>query len=292
VELFYYLANDPVLLLLWVGMIGLIIGSFLNVVIYRLPRMMEREWYHQCAELLDNKKPEIEKITGSFNLVYPRSRCPYCGHLITAFENIPLLSYLWQRGRCTACAHTISPRYPLIEAGSALLAVVTAWQFGWGWPLLGALALTWALLTLSLIDIDHLILPDDITLPFLWLGIACNLGGFYTDLQSSVLGAIGGYLSLWSVYWLFKGITGKEGMGFGDFKLLAMLGAWLGWQALPFIILTSSCLGLGVNLTLMVTKGRDRHIPFSFGPYLAGAGWISLLWGKQLTQFYFSWFVS
>ncbi|MEN8214784.1 MAG: A24 family peptidase [Pseudomonadota bacterium] len=278
-----YLAAEPNAVLILVGVLGLIVGSFLNVVIYRLPIMMEHQWRTQCASILNVSVPTPSE---PFNLNRPRSRCPHCGHQITVLENIPILSYIWQRGKCTACHQAISLRYPLIEAVSAFLAIITAWHFGFGWPLLGALALTWALLASSMIDFDHQLLPDSITLPFLWFGLLCNLFGLYTDIESSLIGAMAGYLSLWSVYWLFKLFTGKEGMGYGDFKLLAMLGAWMGWQALPVIILMSSVIGTVVGITLILGRGHDKNIPIPFGPYLAAAGWFSLLWGDSLTQSY------
>ncbi|EDN69110.1 Type 4 prepilin-like proteins leader peptide-processing enzyme [Beggiatoa sp. PS] len=281
-----YLATEPGALLFVVGLLGLIVGSFLNVVIYRLPMMMEREWREQCAELLEVSAPSASE---PFNLSQPRSRCSHCGHQITVLENIPILSFIWQRGQCTACQGTIAWRYPLVEALSAILAITTAWQFGFGWPLLGALFLTWAMLAASMIDFDHQLLPDNITLPFLWLGLLFNLFGVYTDIESSVIGAIVGYLSLWIVYKLFKWTTGKEGMGYGDFKLLAMLGAWLGWQALPVIILLSSLVGAIIGILLILLRGHDRSVPIPFGPYLAMAGWLSLLWGETLTNVYFLW---
>lgn len=284
-NMFSYLSYEPTLVIFIVGVWGLIVGSFLNVVIYRLPIMMEREWRKQCAELLGQSPPQLPP----FNLVQPRSQCPHCGHPITVLENIPMVSYLWQRGRCTACQQPISIRYPLIEATSAGLAIITAWHFGWGWPLAGALILTWALIAASMIDFNHQLLPDDIVLPLLWLGLLCNFWEIYTTLQASVLGALAGYLILWSVYWVFKLITGKEGLGYGDFKLLAMLGAWTGWSQLPVIILMSSFVGSLVGISLIFWRGHHRNAPIPFGPYLAAAGWISLLWGTTLTQAYWSW---
>jgi len=281
-----YLAAEPNAFLIVVGILGLIVGSFLNVVIHRLPIMMQREWERECASILKVSRSSEEE---PFDLIRPRSRCPHCKHQITALENIPILSYIWQRGKCTNCHKKISPRYPLIEGVSAFLAVITAWHFGFGWAVLGALALTWALLASSIIDFECQFLFDSITLPFLWFGLLCNLFGLYTDIESSLIGAMAGYLSLWSVYWLFKLFTGKEGMGYGDFKLLAMLGAWMGWQALPFIILMSSFIGAVVGITLVLWRGHDKNIPIPFGPFLAAAGWISLLWGNSLTQSYILW---
>ncbi len=273
--------------------LGLLVGSFLNVVIYRLPIMMQREWNAQCEELLhpDTPAEPTDTKTGdsqAFNLVTPRSRCPHCGHAIRAHENIPLLSYALQKGRCTACQARISPRYPIIEAITGLLSGLVAWHFGFGWAAGAALLLTWALIALTMIDFDHQLLPDSITLPFLWLGLLLSLAGVFTDPRTSILGAAAGYLSLWSIYVLFKWATGKEGMGYGDFKLLAMLGAWLGWQALPVVILLSSVVGAVVGITLIVARGRDRNIPIPFGPYLAAAGWLTLLWGDAITGLYFS----
>ena len=285
-NIFTYLATDPIALLVVVGILGLMVGSFLNVVIYRLPVMMEREWQTQCTELL-KITPQVSPEP--FNLNRPRSRCPHCGHQITVWENIPILSFFWQRGQCTACQQAISWRYPLIEVVSASLAMLTAWHFGFGWPLLAALTLTWALLAASVIDFDTQFLFDEITLPFLWLGLLCNLFGLFTDLESSVIGAMVGYLSLWIVYQLFKWLTGKEGMGYGDFKLLALLGAWLGWQMLPIIIFMSSLVGAIVGITLILWRQHDRNIPIPFGPYLAAAGWFSLLWGDILTNAYLTW---
>lgn len=268
--------------------LGLLVGSFLNVVIHRLPIMMERAWREQCQEMLGTftDVPPDAKSEESFNLITPRSRCPDCGHHISAIENIPILSYLWLRGRCRNCCKPISPRYPLVELSTSLLSGITAWHFGFGWAAGAALLLTWALIALTLIDYDHQLLPDDITLPFLWVGLLLSLFGLFTDSTSSIVGAVAGYLSLWSVYILFKWVTGKEGMGYGDFKLLAMLGAWIGWQGLPVIIILSSVVGAAVGLGLIFFRGRDRNIPIPFGPYLATAGWLALLWGHDITHRY------
>ena len=277
------LSTSTPFLLVATGLLGLAVGSFLNVVIHRLPIMMEREWRAQCAEIsADEATPEAEP----FNLATPRSRCPHCGHAITALENIPVLSYLWLRGKCSGCGARISARYPLIEAVTAALSIAVVWHFGFAWPALGGLFLTWALLALTMIDVDHQLLPDSITLPFLWIGLGLSLFGIYTDSQTAIIGALAGYLSLWSVYWLFKKLTGKEGMGFGDFKLLALLGAWMGWQMLPVIILLSSAVGAVVGIGLILLRGRDKNIPIPFGPYLAAAGWLALLWGQDLTNAY------
>ncbi len=263
-------------------LLGLCIGSFLNVVIHRLPRMMETDWRAQCAELRGEPAPAEER----FNLVVPRSRCPHCGHAIGALENIPLLSYLFLRGRCVGCQTPISARYPTVEALTGLLSAYTVWHFGPGAQAIGALLLIWALVALTFIDIDTQLLPDSITLPLVWLGLLFNLDGTFVKLQPAVIGAVAGYLSLWSVYWLFKLVTGKEGMGFGDFKLLAALGAWLGWQMLPAIILLSSVVGAVVGIALIVLSRQGRNVPIPFGPYLAAAGIIALFWGPTLTQRY------
>lgn len=282
-----FLQSTPIAFIVLVGLLGLIVGSFLNVVIYRLPVMLERSWHTQCSELLDLPEQEIEDNNKQpFNLSVPRSRCPHCGHTIRAIENIPVLSYLFLRGRCANCKSPISIRYPLIEFFTGLLSVIVVWQLGFGWEAAGALVLTWSLIALSMIDYDHQLLLDNITLPFLWLGLFLSLFGLYTDTHSSIIGALAGYLSLWTVYQLFKLFTGKEGMGYGDFKLLAMLGAWMGWQMLPIIILLSSLVGAVVGISLIIIAGRERSKPIPFGPYLAAAGWIALLWGKQLTALY------
>jgi len=274
--------SDPTVFAITCAALGLIVGSFLNVVIYRLPIMMERDWHTQCAELRGESAPEYEQLS----LAKPRSRCPNCGHAITALENIPVLSWLIMRGRCSACATAISARYPLVETITGVLTVFTATHFGFTWAAAGAILLVWGLIALTFIDFDTQLLPDSITLPLLWAGLSFNLFGTYTDLQSAVIGAIGGYLSLWSVYWAFKLATGKEGMGYGDFKLLAALGAWLGWQMLPLTILLSSLVGAVVGIALIVLAKRGRNVPIPFGPYLAAAGLLALFWGKDLTQAY------
>lgn len=267
-----------------VGLLGLCVGSFLNVVIHRLPKMMEQEWQAQCAEL---RGEEVSPVAEPLSLAKPRSRCPACGHPISALENIPLISYLLiLKGKCSACGKRISPRYPIIEAATGLLSAYAAWHFGPTVQTVGALLLVWALVTLSAIDFDTQLLPDSITLPLLWLGLLFNLWGVYADLPSAVVGAIAGYLALWSVFWLFKLATGKEGMGYGDFKLLAALGAWLGWQMLPAIILLSSVVGAFVGISLIVVARHGRNIPIPFGPYLAAAGVIALFWGNAITQAY------
>jgi len=263
-------------------LLGLMVGSFLNVVIHRLPKMMELGWQQQCAELRGEELTAAPK----YNLVAPRSACPHCNHAIGAWENIPIISYLMLRGKCKGCGAAISPRYPIIEAISGILCAYAAIRFGFGLATVGAMLLIWALLALTAIDFDTQLLPDDITLPLLWTGLLFNLNGIFTNLPSAVLGAVFGYLVLWGVYWLFKLATGKEGMGYGDFKLLAALGAWLGWQMLPLIILLSSLVGAVVGITLIVAVKHGRNIPIPFGPYLAGGGLIALFWGHTLTQSY------
>lgn len=263
-------------------LLGLLVGSFLNVVIHRLPKMMEQEWQCQCAEFRGEPLPAIEAVS----LVSPRSRCPQCGHAISALENIPILSWLFLHGKCADCKAPISPRYPLVEALTGIISAAAAAYLGFGWPLTGALLLCWSLIALTFIDAETQLLPDSITLPLLWAGLGFNLTGTFTDLPSAVIGAMAGYLSLWSVYWAFKLFTGKEGMGYGDFKLLAALGAWLGWQMLPLIILLSSLVGAIVGVALIVLAKRGRQVPIPFGPYLATAGLIALIWGKTLTQAY------
>ena len=264
------------------GLLGLCVGSFLNVVIHRLPKMMEQDWHAQCADL----RGETPSTATALTLARPRSRCPACGHQITALENIPIISYLLLRGRCSNCGTSISPRYPVVEAVTGLLSAYAVWHFGPTLQGAGALLLIWALIALTGIDFDTQLLPDSITLPLLWLGLAFNLAGTYVDLFSAVIGAMVGYLTLWSVFWLFKLATGKEGMGFGDFKLLAALGAWLGWQMLPAIILLSSIVGAAVGISLIVATRHGRNTPIPFGPYLAAAGIIALFWGPQLTRSY------
>lgn len=277
------LIESPLTFAVLASLLGLCIGSFLNVVIHRLPRMMEREWQHQCAEMRGESPLTVER----FNLATPRSRCPHCGHAIRAIENLPLISYfLVLRGKCAGCAAPISLRYPLVEALTAVLSAYAIWHFGPTLQGLGALFLIWALIALTFIDYDTQLLPDSITLPLLWLGLVFNLWQTYTSLDAAVVGAMAGYLALWSVFWMFKLATGKEGMGYGDFKLLAALGAWLGWQTLPAIILLSSLVGALVGIALIVLTRRGRNVPIPFGPYLAAAGLIALFWGQQLTQAY------
>lgn len=276
------LLRDPLAFTILSGLVGLFVGSFLNVVIHRLPRMMERDWHAQAAELRGEQAPANER----FNLATPRSRCPHCGHQITMLENIPIVSYVVLRGRCAHCGAGISRRYPIVEALSALLSAYAAWHFGFSASALGALLFVWAMVALTFIDLDTQLLPDDITLPLLWLGLAFNLGTTFAELPDAVIGAMAGYLALWAVFWLFKLATGKEGMGYGDFKLLAAIGAWLGWQMLPLTILLSSLVGAVVGILLIVVARHGRNVPIPFGPYLAAAGLIALFWGERITERY------
>jgi len=262
--------------------IGLAFGSFLNVVIYRLPLMMEQEWREQCHEFLEMETASGE--TTKIGLALPASACPKCGHKIRFWENIPVISYLLLKGKCSGCGQKISPEYPLVEAGTAILSLVVAQHFGISWQTLMALLLTWTLIALTMIDFHKQLLPDNLTLPLLWLGIICANFSLFVDLQSSVIGAIAGYLLLWCVYQLFKLLTGKEGMGFGDFKLLAALGAWMGWKMLPMIVILSSFVGAVIGIAMIVLTKHDRRVPIPFGPYLAIAGWIALIWGDSISR--------
>ena len=274
------LQNSPLLAGGYVFFAGLCVGSFLNVVIHRLPLMLEHRWLAEAAEIRGEEAPARARI----NLLVPRSRCPHCGHPITALENIPVVSWLALRGRCSACKAGISLRYPLIELTTALLSLLVFVLLGPNLKMLAALGLTWALIALTMIDFDTQLLPDDITFPLLWAGLLFNLSGMFVPLHTAVLGAAFGYLSLWSVYWLFKLITGREGMGYGDFKLLAALGAWMGWLSIPLILLLSSVVGSLIGLAYLVI--RRKSAPFAFGPYIAIAGFISLLWGQDLMRWY------
>ncbi|HIP76432.1 MAG TPA: prepilin peptidase [Psychromonas hadalis] len=276
----------PAFLYVFVTFMGLLIGSFLNVVIYRLPVMMERGWRQECAESFPEAKIKIDN--SRFDLILPRSRCPQCNHLIGSTENIPVLSWLWQKGLCKHCDCKISRRYPAIELLTATLSFIVAYVIPFDWTLLYALIFTWALIALAFIDFDTMLLPDQITLPLLWLGLLVNLSGTFTGLSDAVLGAIVGYLSLWSIYWGFKLLTGKEGMGYGDFKLLAALGAWFGWQGLPLIIILSSFAGAIIGIAVIVLSKDKQSRPMPFGPYLAIAGFVFLAYGSQLTDLYYS----
>lgn len=261
------------------GIIGLLVGSFLNVVIHRIPVMLQRETDNFIAMERDEPPPH----EGHYNLVFPRSACTSCGHTLSAAENLPVLSWLWQRGRCRHCRAPISPRYPLVESMTALLSAFVIWRLGSDAAGLAALLLTWTLLALSFIDLDTQILPDDLTLPLLWAGLLFNLSGLFVPLADAVIGAVAGYLLLWLVYWGFRFATGKEGMGYGDFKLLAALGAWLGWMMLPVIILLASATGAVTGLLLILFRGHQRDKPIPFGPFLACAGLVALLFGQDLT---------
>ncbi|MBD9513364.1 prepilin peptidase [Pseudomonas sp. PDM22] len=278
-----FLASTPLAFVLCVTLLGLLVGSFLNVVIHRLPRMMERDWQQQARETLG--LPEGEKLP-TYNLVLPNSQCPHCAHEIKPWENIPLVSWLALGGKCSSCKAPISKRYPLVELACGVLSAFIAWHYGFGWQAGAMLLLTWGLLAMSMIDVDHQLLPDALVLPLLWLGLIVNHFGLFTSLGDALWGAVFGYLSLWSVYWLFKLITGKEGMGYGDFKLLAMLGAWGGWQVLPLTILFSSLVGAVLGVILLRLRNAETSTPIPFGPYLAIAGWIALLWGDQITATY------
>jgi len=275
------LAHPPAFAAL-AALLGLAVGSFLNVVIHRLPKMMEREWGAQCAELRGEPAPAAAR----YDLVAPRSACPACGHRITPLENVPIVSYLRLGGKCSACGARIGLRYPIVEAATGIVTAYCAFRFGFGVAAFGAMLFAWCMIALAAIDIDTQLLPDSITLPLLWAGLAFNLRGTFVDLPSAVLGAIAGYLVLWSVYWAFRLATGKEGMGFGDFKLLAAIGAWLGWKMLPLVILASSFVGAVTGIALMILARRGRDVPIPFGPYLAGAGLIALFWGDGVVERY------
>ena len=273
---------DPVFATLAALAIGLCVGSFLNVVIHRLPRMLELGWQAQCAEL----RGEEPAAAPAYNLAVPRSACPACGHRITALENIPVVSWLILRRRCSACKAPISARYPAVEVVAGLLGAYAIWHFGATAKGASACLLLWTLLALTFIDFDTQLLPDNLTLPLIWAGLIVNLQGTFAPIATAVIGAVAGYLFLWTIYWLFKLIRGKEGMGYGDFKLLAALGAWLGWQMLPLIVLLSSVVGAAIGVALIAFKGRDHNVPLAFGPYLAIAGVIALFWGPGLIAIY------
>ena len=288
----------------WVAVVfifSLLIGSFLNVVIHRVPVMLEREWRAQAEEIVSDKnvglKPDLqpEQKAGPqprYNVVVPRSACPKCGALITAAQNIPVVSYLLLNGKCASCGVKISARYPLVELGTAIFSALVAWKFGFVWYTAAALLLTWTLVALTAIDIDHQLLPDSMTLPLVWLGLLLSLAatlpaiGLPVDPRSSIIGAVAGYLSLWGVYHAFRLLTGKEGMGYGDFKLFAALGAWLGWQMLLPIILMAAFTGAVIGILMIALRGRDRNVPIPFGPYLAAAGWVALMWGDEIMSSY------
>lgn len=278
----HLLQTTPWLLITAAVLLGLVVGSFLNVVIHRLPRMLEQGWRAECAELSGNPLPPGE----TYNLVLPRSRCPHCGHPVGALENVPVVSYIALRGRCSACKTGISLRYPVVEALAGALAGYIAWRFGASAAAAGAMLFAWTMIALAFIDLDTFYLPDNLTLPLLWTGLVFNIGATFTDLTSAVIGAAAGYLVLWGVFWAYKLATGKEGMGYGDFKLLAAIGAWLGWKMLPLVILLSSFVGAIIGIGLIVLARRGRNVPIPFGPYLALAGLIALFYGEQLNRQY------
>ncbi|WP_354676866.1 prepilin peptidase [Cupriavidus plantarum] len=271
-------ALPPAFLVFAAGLIGLMVGSFLNVVIHRVPRMMEHDEANYIAELRGEPLPHPER----YNLVVPRSACPHCGHQIAAWENIPIVSYLFLRGRCAGCKTRISVRYPLVELTSAVLSALAMWHYGPTVQALAALVMIWALIAATMIDADTQLLPDQITLPLLWLGLLLNLKGVFVPLADAVIGAAAGYLVLWSAYWLFKLVRGKEGMGYGDFKLMGALGAWFGWQALPALVLLSSVVGAIFGILMLVVRRQGRETPFPFGPFIAGAGLLVLFFGADL----------
>lgn len=288
-QLWFYLTT--------IGLVSLCVGSFLNVVIYRLPLMMQREWQGECrllleSELKSNKantnEPFSSGLNSTFNLVKPNSTCPKCKTAIKAWQNIPIISWLFLKGKCASCSNPISARYPIVEAITALLSLIVAYKLGATEQALLYIAITWALVALTFIDIDHMLLPDQITLPLVWLALIAAVLGYTVTPTDAIIGAACGYLSLWSVFWLFKLLTGKEGMGYGDFKLLAVFGALLGWQSLLTIILLSSVVGAIIGIALLTIQGKDKATPIPFGPYLAIAGWITMLWGEQLQASYFN----
>ncbi|WP_287420729.1 A24 family peptidase [Reinekea sp.] len=287
-----YLSTNTSALIVTVFIVGLLIGSFLNVVIYRLPAMMHKAWavevaqFNSDVDLLDRLQREP-----TYNLVTPDSSCPQCGHKIRAWENIPLISWLMLRARCSACHKPISARYPAVELITALLSALVAWQFGWSLTSLCLIPLVWVLVTLTLIDVDTQLLPDSLTLPLLWAGLLLNSQEIIVSLNSAVIGAAAGYLSLWSICWLFKLLTGKDGMGYGDFKLFAAFGAWFGWIALPLIILLSSLVGAVVGIVMILSLGRDRQVPIPFGPYLCGAALVYIFWGQSIMNWYLGYLV-
>jgi leader peptidase (prepilin peptidase) / N-methyltransferase len=272
----------PALFVTAVTLMSLAIGSFLNVVIHRLPKMLERQWRDELAELNGQEIAAAPR----YNLVVPRSACPACGHRIGALENIPLVSYLALRGKCASCKAGISPRYPVVEALTGALSGYIAWRYGFAWHTLAMLVFVWSMIALAFIDLDTFYLPDDITLPLVWAGLLANMGGLFVDLESAVIGAVAGYLALWLVFWGYKLATGKDGMGYGDFKLLAAIGAWLGWKMLPVVILLSSLAGAIVGISLIVFARHGRNVPIPFGPYLVLGGLIALFWGDRLLQYY------
>jgi leader peptidase (prepilin peptidase)/N-methyltransferase len=291
--IFQLMADSPVFFIGFVFVVSLMVGSFLNVVIYRLPLMMERSWNAEIAEYAASQNQAVPEVDSSiapvFNLVKPDSSCPKCQHKIRAWENIPLISWLLLKGKCSQCKHPISVRYPLVELTTGLLSSWVAWHFGFGLAGFAVVVATWLLIAMTFIDLDTMLLPDQLTLSLLWLGLLLSIGSPLVSSQDALIGAAAGYLSLWSLYWAFKLITGKEGMGYGDFKLLAAIGAWVGWQHLPVVILLSSFVGAIVGVTLLTIQGKDKSQPIPFGPYLAAAGWLTLLYGDWIVQQYWVW---
>jgi len=287
-SMFHTLLSHKALLLSSAFVLGLLLGSFVNVVIYRLPIMMEREYKRDFYSYFGTKPEPAEQkeLEETFNLVLPHSHCPNCDAEIKAWHNIPIVSYLLLGGKCRFCSTPISKRYPLVELVTGLLTLIVVWQLGFTWQALAGCVFTWALVALTGIDFDKQLLPDSITLPLLWAGLLINIWGVFVPLQDAVIGAIAGYLALWSVFQLFKLVTGKEGMGAGDFKILAAIGAWFGWQMLPLVILLSAAVGAVAGLAWSAIAGRDKNLPIAFGPYLAGAGWIAMLWGHQIVGWY------
>jgi leader peptidase (prepilin peptidase)/N-methyltransferase len=290
------LSTSPALFTGTCLVMGLLVGSFLNVVIYRLPVILERQWREQCAELAAADGGSAAAATSNaaqrFNLVVPRSACPSCKAPITALQNVPVLSYLFLKGRCASCGVRIAMRYPIVEALTGVLCAAVAWKYGYGWPTLAGIVLTWFLIALTFIDVDHQLLPDNLTLPLLWIGLLLSLWGpqqgapIPVDVNSSIIGAIAGYLSLWSIYHLFRLLTGKEGMGYGDFKLFAALGAWLGWKMLLPIMVIAAAVGAVVGIAMLAIQGRSRSTPIAFGPFLAASGWLMLMFGQELVSRY------
>lgn len=293
---FQLMADSPAFFIGFIFVVSLMVGSFLNVVIYRLPIMMENAWKAEISEYsssLDGNIPTPNETPHEpFNLVKPDSTCPNCQHKIRAWENIPLLSWLLLRGKCSQCKNAISARYPLVELATGLLSALVAWHFGYGLAGFAAVLATWLLIAMTFIDLDTMLLPDQLTLPLLWIGLLISIKGPFVSTEDALIGAAVGYLSLWSLYWAFKLLTGKEGMGYGDFKLLAAIGAWVGWQHLPVVILLSSFVGAIVGVTLLTIQGKDKSQPIPFGPYLAAAGWLTLLYGEPIVEQYWQWMLS
>jgi len=285
--LLIFIAENTVAFTATVFILSLLVGSFLNVVIYRLPVMMNNNWEQEVAEFTeDSKRLKALGKKEKFNLVKPDSTCPHCGHKIRAWENIPVISWLFLRGKCSSCKNSISIRYPLVELSTAIISAFVAWHLGWNIGTLFLIVLVWCLVALTMIDYDTQLLPDSITLPLLWVGLLLNTQNIFTSLDNAVIGAVAGYISLWSIYWLFKLVTGKDGMGFGDFKLFAAFGAWFGWLALPLIILLSSMVGAVVGILMILILGRDKQLPIPFGPYLCGAAIVYIFWGELIIQWY------